>query len=157
MDDGRSSFDKMLRHIWKHDVNKLNDHLPVKTVTLDELLKLKEQFLKTRDGSNFWIDRNELTRVATLVPLGLHGKLHLPILLIRRIDLGEGIFSIGGGKLEAFFAATILGMTQESFDRYEGADIQPYIYRPQVQELEGSSEPIRNRFRWSQSGRLWEL
>jgi hypothetical protein len=55
--------------------------------------------------------------------------------LVRRIDLGEGVFSIGGSKLETFFSARMLGITQEPFDSYESADIPPYFYRPQVQEL----------------------
>jgi uncharacterized protein (UPF0216 family) len=135
MRDEKRGFDKMLNYIWKHDVNKLNDHLPSKTVALSELLSLRQPAIKTRDGTNFWIDKDELKRIASLVPSRLHTELHLPIILIRRMDLGEGIFSIGGGKLEAYFAAKMLGITQEPFDHYESADIPQYIYRPQVQEL----------------------
>jgi hypothetical protein len=125
----------MLNYIWNNDVRRLNDHLPSKTVSLSDLLSHKELAIKTRDGSNFWIDKDELTKVASIVPTNLHTKLHLPIILIRRLDLGEGVFSVGGSRLEAFLAARILGITQEPFDAYESADIPLHLYRPQVQEL----------------------
>jgi uncharacterized protein (UPF0216 family) len=131
----KTGFDRMLNFIWKHDVSRLNDHLPSKTVLLSELLSLKQPSIKTRDGGNFWIDKDELSRIASLVPVKLHSKLHLPIILVRRIDLGEGVFSIAGNKLEAFFSARILGITNEPFDSYEDADIPAYLYRPQVQEM----------------------
>ena len=133
--DDKTGFERMLTYIWKHDVAKLNDHLPIKTVSLSELLNLREPAIRTRDGGNFWIDKDEVTRVASLVPSKFHGKLHFPIILIRRIDLGEGVFSVGGSKLEAFFSARMLGITQEPFDSYESADTPAYFYRPQVQEL----------------------
>jgi uncharacterized protein (UPF0216 family) len=133
--DEKTGFDKMLRYIWKWDVNKINDHLPSKTVPLSELLTKEEPAIKARDGTKLWIDQDELTKVANMVPKPLQRKLHFPIVLIRRIDLGEGVFSISGGKLEAFFVAKALGITNESFMNYETVDVPSHIYRPQVQEL----------------------
>jgi uncharacterized protein (UPF0216 family) len=135
MRDEKTGFDKMLRYIWKWDVNKMNDHLPTKTVPLSELLSQEEPIIMARDGAKLWIDREELIKVASLVPKSLHEKLHLPLVLIRRIDLGEGVFTISGGKLEAFFVAMILGSTNEPLTNYDRADVQNRIYRPQVQEL----------------------
>jgi uncharacterized protein (UPF0216 family) len=135
MRDEKTGFDKMLKYIWKWDVNKMNDHLPSKTVPLSELLSQEEPIILARDGTKLWIDREELIKVARLVPKSLHEKLHLPLVLIRRIDLGEGVFTISGGKLEAFFVAQILGTTSEPLTDYEKADIQNHVYRPQVQEL----------------------
>ena len=135
MRDEKTGFERMLTYIWKHDVSKLNDHLPGKTFSLSELLSARQLVIKTRDGGNFWIDKDELMRIAALVPAKFHAELHLPIILIRRLDLGEGVFSVGGSKLEAFFSTRMLGITQESYDSYECADIPAYFYRPQVQEL----------------------
>jgi uncharacterized protein (UPF0216 family) len=133
--NGSSGFDKILKHIWKYDVNRMNDHLPAKTVPLDELLKQEQPIIRARDGSSLWIDRDELLKIANLVPSDLHDRLRLPIILIRRIDLGEGVFSIGGGKLEAFLVAKVLVTTSNSFTDYEKADIPQYLYRPQVQAV----------------------
>jgi uncharacterized protein (UPF0216 family) len=133
--DEKAGFNRILRYIWKWDVNKMNDHLPSKTISLSELLSEEEPIIRAKDGTKLWIDREELTKVANVVPKMLHGKLHFPIVLIRRIDLGEGVFTISGGKLEAFFVAKMLGITRESFLNYETVDVQNHIYRPQVQEL----------------------
>jgi uncharacterized protein (UPF0216 family) len=133
--DEKTGFERMLRYIWKWDVNKINDHLPSKTVPLSELLREEEPAVVARDGTKLWIDQDELTKVANMVPKSLHSKLCFPIVLIRRIDLGEGVFSISGGKLEVFFVAKVLGITVESFVNYEMVDAPNNIYRPQVQEL----------------------
>jgi uncharacterized protein (UPF0216 family) len=133
--DEKTGFDRMLRYIWKWDVDKINDHLPSKTVLLSELLREEEPKISARDGTKLWIDQDELRKVANMVPKSLHSKLYFPIVLIRRIDLGEGVFSISGGKLEAFFVAKALGITDEPYMNYETADIPNNIYRPQVQEL----------------------
>lgn len=135
MRDERSGFDKMLKYIWKWDVNKMNDHLPSNTVPLSELLEQEEPVIKARDGTKLWIDRAELEKVANMVPKALQGKLHFPLVLIRRIDLGEGIFTISGGKLEALFVARTLGISDEPLTNYETAEAQSHIYRPQVQEM----------------------
>ena len=131
----RTSFDKMLKYIWKWDVNKMNDHLPTNTVPLSELLGQEEPIVKARDGTKLWIDREELVKVANMVPKALQDKLHFPLVLIRRMDLGEGIFTISGGKLEALFVAKTLGTSNEPLMNYENAEVQSHIYRPQVQEL----------------------
>jgi uncharacterized protein (UPF0216 family) len=133
--DDKTGLDKMLRYIWRWDVNKMNDHLPIKTVPLSELLSEEEPAVNARDGTKLWVGRDELTKVANMVPKTLHNRLYFPIVLIRRIDLGEGVFSISGGKLEAFFVAKALGITDESFVNYETVDVPNHIYRPQVQEL----------------------
>jgi uncharacterized protein (UPF0216 family) len=135
MRNDNSGYERMLRHIWKWNINKMNDHLPKHTVTLKELLNEERPVIETRDGTNSWIDRDELLNVSNLVPEDLRDKLHLPIILTRRMDLGEGLFSIGGGKLERFFVAKILGSTENSFATYESADITQYLYRREVQDL----------------------
>nr|MDO8134379.1 DUF61 family protein [Candidatus Njordarchaeum guaymaensis] len=135
MRNEKTGFDRILRYIWKWDVNKMNDHLPRKTVPLNELLKEEQPAIKARDGTSLWIDKDELLNIANLVPDDLHSRLHLPIILMRRIDLGEGLFSISGGKLEAFLASKILGITKDSFASYGSADVPQYLYRPQVQGL----------------------
>lgn len=113
----------------------MNDHLPRRTVPLDELLREERPAIKARDGTDLWIDKDELLMIANLVPVDLHSRLYLPIILIRRMDLGEELFTISGGKLEAFLAAKILGITENDFASYEGADIPQYLYRRQVQGL----------------------
>lgn len=135
MRNGNDRFDKMLRYIWKWNINKMNDHLPRHTETLDALLKEERPIIEARDGTHLWTDRDELLMIASLVPEGLHNKLHLPIILTRRIDLGEGLFSISGGELERLLVTKILGSVEDLFSTNKSDDAPKYLYRREVQAL----------------------
>jgi uncharacterized protein (UPF0216 family) len=63
-----------------------------------------------------------------------HGKLQLPIVFIRRIDMGEGVFSIGGGKIEKGIVMKLLGLADDPFSEDEST-LLPYIYRHQVLDV----------------------
>jgi uncharacterized protein (UPF0216 family) len=113
-------------------VEKLNDHLPKEYKTLDELLSMDSPSVKARDGGEIIFDRGELELLAQLIPKELYGQLRLPIVLLRRVDLGPGTFSLSGGKVEAYLALKLLGQVDVNLDEVE---LPIYIYRPQVQEL----------------------
>jgi uncharacterized protein (UPF0216 family) len=113
-------------------VEKLNDHLPKEYKTLDELLSMDSPSVKARDGGEIIFDRGELELLAQLIPKELYGQLRLPIVLLRRVDLGPGTFSLSGGKVEAYLALKLLGQVDVNLD---GVELPIYIYRPQVQEL----------------------
>ena len=113
-------------------MEKLNDHLPKEYKTLDELLSMDSPSVKARDGGEIIFDRGELELLAQLIPKELYGQLRLPIVLLRRVDLGPGTFSLSGGKVEAYLALKLLGQVDVNLD---GVELPIYIYRPQVQEL----------------------
>lgn len=113
-------------------MEKLNDHLPKEYKTLDELLSMDSPSVKARDGGEIIFDRGELELLAQLIPKELYSQLRLPIVLLRRVDLGPGTFSLSGGKVEAYLALKLLGQVDVNLD---GVELPIYIYRPQVQEL----------------------
>lgn len=127
--------DKFLRVLWKYEIERINDHLPKKTKTLSNLLEEEEPYVISRDGSNFLIDKDELNFLASFVPKEYHKLVRLPIVLIRRLDLGKGVFTIGGGKLESFLIHKLLKNTNASFFEYKNVELPPYIYWPHVVEL----------------------
>ena len=88
--------------------------------------------VKARDGGEIVFDRAELEMVAQLLPKELHCQLRLPIVLLRRIDLGPGVFSVSGGKAEAYLTLKLLARRNLDLERVE---LPLYIYRPEVQEL----------------------
>jgi len=127
--------DKFLRVLWKYEIERINDHLPKKTKTLSSLLEEEEPYVISRDGSNFIIDKDELNFLASFIPEELHRLVRLPIVLIRRLDLGKGVFTISGGKLESFIIHKLLKNTNATFSEYKDVDLPPYIYWPHVVEL----------------------
>lgn len=125
--------DGLVRKLLLHEIERLNEHLPREYKTLSELLSMKSPSVKTREGGEILMDVEELKLVAKIVPKDLHQKLKLPIVLLRRIDLGKGVFSVSGGKVEAYLISKLLN--KEGTVNYEKIETPLYIYRPQVQLL----------------------
>ena len=129
------SEDKFLRVIWKYEIERINDHLPKKTRSLSSLLEEEEPYVISRDGGNFTIDKDELNFLASFIPKELHDFIRLPIVLIRRLDLGKGVFTISGGKLERFVIHKLLKNIDAPFSEYRNIELPLYIYWPHVAEL----------------------
>jgi len=126
MDDFKAA-DRFLKALWRKEVERLNDHLPREFKTLEELLKEEEPSVKAKDGSELVFSREELEFIAKSLPKDEYRTLRLPIILMRRIDLGPGVFSVSGGRAEALLVRKVLN---------EGGRADPstplYLYRPQV-------------------------
>ena len=105
-------FDKTLRYLWKHELSKLNDHLPARRIPLPDLLNNPNPSFPLRDGTHSAISRNELLDLANFVPPDLHSRLVLPFVFLRRLDLGRGSYALLGSKLEKFCVERILGLEE---------------------------------------------
>ncbi|MHC1586666.1 MAG: DUF61 family protein [Candidatus Hecatellaceae archaeon] len=119
-------YDRYLAHISKL-VEKLNAHMPKERKTLAQLLAEEDPYVEAVDGSKIYFKRRDLERLAGRIPRELHGRLHLPIVVVRRLEMGKGIYVVYGGEVEKRLVANLLGLSQ-----VEG-EIQ--LYRPQVSEL----------------------
>lgn len=121
------SIDRLLKALWKKEVERLNDHLPKELKTLEELLKEEEPSVKAKDGSELIFDKKELEFIAKNLPREEQRTIRLPIILTRRVDLGPGVFSVSGGRAEALLVRKLLN---------EGGEAEPstplYLYKPQV-------------------------
>ncbi|MEM4699785.1 MAG: DUF61 family protein [Candidatus Nezhaarchaeales archaeon] len=124
--------ERFLKALLKHEVERINEHLPKEFKTLEELLSMDDPCVKARDGGEIIFDRAELEMIASLLPKELHSQLRLPIVLLRRMDLGPGVFSVSGGKIEAYLALKLLSRREVALSDVE---VPLYIYRPEVQEL----------------------
>ena len=120
--------------IWQREIEKINDHLPRDYKSLKALLESKDPYVTTMDGDRIYFDRGEVEFLAEMVPQRYHGRLQLPIFFIRRIDMGEGVFSISGGKLEKWVVMRLLGLAGDVFLPGD-EDFPPYIYRHQVLDV----------------------
>jgi len=99
------------------------------------LLRSHGPTVDTVDGSSISIRTSELEELAKIVPEPYQAKLTLPIIVLRRIELGKSIFTIAGERIEEFTVKKILCITgldyhQMYFDRESS-----FLYRPQVSEL----------------------
>ncbi len=105
-------FDRTLRYLWKHELSKLNDHLPARRIPFPEMLKNPNPSFPLRDGTHSAVSRDELLDLANLVPSDLHPRLSLPFFFLRRVDLERGTYKLLGSRFEKFCVERVLGLEE---------------------------------------------
>jgi len=129
-----SHIERAFRAMMKEEVKKLNQHLPKARKTLKALLDERTPSVESLDGRSIVMKRDELEKLAKLVPQHLHDKLQLPIVVQRRFDLGRSVYAVSGSALEEFTLKYALGLAENKFDNYE-SEGRFYIYKPYLAEL----------------------
>ena len=117
------------------ELRKLNTHLPRERRSLKELLTQANPTIPTMDGSNIILKREELEQLGEIVPQTYHDAIKLPIIILRRMDLGRSVYTISGDKVEQFTIKKILGRTKAEFHAMHSDNEPLFLYRPDVSEL----------------------
>jgi uncharacterized protein (UPF0216 family) len=107
----------------------LNRHLPVKRLTLRELLHEPKPGIKTIDGSIHSFDKKELERLASMIPEYEHDKLRLPIYLEMSSSMERGAIKISG-RIECMVINTVL----HEGEKREGKEYM-IIYYPHLRKI----------------------
>ena len=128
-------YERLLRTMLKDETRRLNQHLPKSTKSLSELLCEKEPCVETKGGGQIIMRRSELVELAKMVPKDYQDKVRLPIIVLRRMELGRGTFCVLGDDVEKFAVKRILDLTKLSFNDMDMEKEDFFIYRLQVQEL----------------------
>jgi uncharacterized protein (UPF0216 family) len=123
--------DKMI----EHDIDTLNDHLPESRVPLSELVGLESPQFKTRIGEVSVFRVDEVEELANEVPKRFHDDIHLPIIILRRLDYGEGIYTVAGNKPELFMVHRVIGYVDLEWQDFTMWKPVERLARPQVQLL----------------------
>lgn len=118
-----------------HELRKLNTHLPKQRRTLSELLAGKDPTVEAADGSLIVLKQSELDELAKVVPVEYHNRVRLPIIILRRMELGRSIYTVSGEPVEQFTVKKILGLTNENYYQMYRDQETLFLYRPQVIEL----------------------
>ncbi|RJS75740.1 DUF61 family protein [Methanophagales archaeon] len=113
-------------------VRALNKHLPVERKALSTLLKEENPAVVCRDATIQRIRREELVKIAELIPEEAHSKLKLPIYIELTSDYGRGLSRVYG-KLECEVITKILG--QDKGEEEEAAVDEIFIHRADVRQL----------------------
>ena len=132
--DSLRGYDRYLAYI-ERLIRDINKHLPKNRKTLAQLLVEKDPWVEANDGNKIYFKKGDLENVSKIVPRSFHGKVMLPILVIRMMRFGQGVFVVAGGKFEKHLVRTVLGLTEKPFSMAGGEEL--YLYKPQVQELIG--------------------
>ncbi len=125
-------FDTMLRE----EIRRLNTHLPKSRRTIMELLDEETPSVTTVDGGRVVMKRSELEELAGSLPEEARDKVRLPLVLLRRAELGPGAFTLLGDTLEEFALSRIVGGFQGTYEEFKGTRAGPNIfYKPQISDL----------------------
>jgi len=111
-------------------VRALNKHLPVERKTLLALLSEDKPAVQGRDNSVYRIRREELQKIANLIPKEDYEKLKLPIYIELTSEYGRGIARVHG-KSECKIVKRILGKEKE---KQEAVD-EIFIHRDDMRKL----------------------
>ncbi len=128
--------DKVFDTILREEVRRSNQHLPRKRRPLGELLRDDSPEVSSIDGRKIVMRKAELEMLASFLPQDAIEKLQLPIVLIRRSDMGVGAFTVlSGDKLEMYAVAKLLGSFEGGLQDYRREVPDLVVYKPQISEL----------------------
>ena len=128
--------DRLADTMLRDEMRRLNAHLPKTRRTISELLADETPIVSSVDGGKIVMKRIELESLASTLPESLRDRVRLPLVLLRRTDLGPGAFVLLGGPIEEytlFNAVTDNKITMEEFHRVRTTPT--VFYKPQVSEL----------------------
>ncbi|MHA2025164.1 MAG: DUF61 family protein [Candidatus Thorarchaeota archaeon] len=119
----------------ERDIDTLNDHLPESRQPLSELITAESPQFRTRDGQLSVFRKDEIIEIAKEVPSRYHEDILLPIILLRRLDYGQGIYTVAGSKIELFTIHRVIGYVDLEWNEFESWKPVERLARPQVQLL----------------------
>ncbi len=130
-------FDDKLSKFLKHEIDSINLHLPKKKVSLDNA-RQGYNFYINREEIQLLIDKKEIDLLVDICPKDKIKDAHLPILIIRRRDLGRGTFVIAGELVEQYIVLKALKKLEIDWDQFrKNPDISSstFLYKPDLIDL----------------------
>lgn len=124
---------RFIERLIQNDIDSSNDHLPSKKAALIELIQSDSPSFLTRGRETSLFLKDEIAMLAEEVPSIHHDEFMLPIVIIRRMDLGTGIYTIAGSKTELFLISKILEQNNLRWDDLVSWRPVDRLARPQVQ------------------------
>ena len=125
-------FDVMLQN----ELRKLNTHLPKNRKTIRELLAEEQPSVSTVGGEKANMKKSEVEALSAGLPDALRDKVRLPLVLLRRRELGPSAFTLLGDPNEEYAVSNILGEYNGTLAEFQRSRQSPTVfYKPQVSEL----------------------
>jgi uncharacterized protein (UPF0216 family) len=128
--------DRFAATVLRDDLRRLNSHLPKNRRPLDELLAEDSPSVPSISGHVIKMKKQELLDLSYSIPNLDGSKIRLPIILLRRTDLGPGAFVVLGDPYEEYAMSVLSGSFRGTFDEYrKRGSTASVIYKPQVSLL----------------------
>ena len=128
--------DRFLDTMLEDELRKLNRHLPRNRKTLRELLREESPEVTTVSGETVHLRKNEVEAFSESLPDNLLDRVKLPLIFLRRRDLGAGAFTLFGDVYEEYALVKLVNGFEGTFaDFQESKDPLLVFYKPQVSDL----------------------
>ena len=127
--------DRLADTMLRDEMRRLNAHLPRKRLTITELLTLETLWVPSVDGGKIVMKRAELESLAKTLPENLLSRVKLPLVLLRRTDLGLGAFALLGDRVEEYAVFRIVAGSNIPLEEFKDQTAPCVFYKPQVSEL----------------------
>jgi uncharacterized protein (UPF0216 family) len=127
--------DRLADTILTDEMRRLNAHLPRKRLTIAELLTLETPWVPSVDGGKIVMKKAELESLAKSLPEDLLSRVRLPLVLLRRTDLGLGAFALLGDRVEEYALFRIVAGSNITMEEFRDQTSRFVFYKPQVSEL----------------------
>jgi uncharacterized protein (UPF0216 family) len=117
-------------------MRKLNSHLPKNRRTLKELLNDPAPRVAAASGDLIKLKKSELEELSRSLPTEANTRLKLPIVLLRRRDLGPGAFTVMGDRYEEYAMLLLAESFRGSFEEFkeQKSDVV-VLFKPQISLL----------------------
>jgi uncharacterized protein len=120
----------------QNELRKLNTHLPKNRKTIRELLAEEQPSVSTVGGEKVSLKKSEVEALSAELPDELRDRVKLPLVLLRRRDLGAGAFTLLGDSYEEYALSRLLGDKDSNLADFQGSGKSPAVfYKPQISEL----------------------
>jgi uncharacterized protein (UPF0216 family) len=128
--------DKFVDAVFREELKRLNSHLPKKRKILEELLADHSSAVESISGHAIRMKKEELNELSRSLPSEALKRIRLPIVLLRRRDLGTGAFSVLGDPYEEYSIILLSGAFNGTFEDFKRQTHgTATIYKPQVSDL----------------------
>lgn len=128
--------DRFSDALLRDDLGKLNSHLPKNRRTLGELLRDPAPRVQAASGDFIRMKKDELEELSRSLPIEARLRVRLPIVFLRRGDLGLGAFTVLGDRYEEYSMLLLAGSVQGSFEQYKEQESDVAIlFKPQISSL----------------------
>ena len=120
----------------RDDMRKLNSHLPKNRRTLKELLNDPTPRVPAASGDLIKMKKPELEELSRSLPAEANTRVKLPIVLLRRRDLGRGAFIVMGDRYEEYAILLLTESFKGSFEQFseQKSDVI-VLFKPQISLL----------------------
>jgi len=119
-------FDDKLGNFLKYEIDSINLHLPKKRVSLSVASKGYNVYV-SKDNTQLHIDKKEIDLLLSICPKEKENEAFLPLLIIRRRDLGLGTYVISGELIDQF-------LVLKALNKFEGTWVE-FIETPPPKHL----------------------